>query len=286
MKGIGEFMRIFNYVAVAAFALSCLAAAPAFADNASYSHSQAVYVAHEGCRNCGKCDSAEKKCNRDCANCPKKCGMKSLNLTEEQQKQAKEIFKRAGMAKADVLTDEQKEAIKKFKASKKSEGSEGTRHMGGHPNHPGHMGFPGDPHHMGGHHRHGHMGMPGVELTDEQKAKFRAIDEKAMKDKEALMTDEQKEQMAKFRAIDEKVMKDKEALLTDEQKAQMKKFHERPDGKKMGHRGKSRVPGVELSDEQKAKMKEIQKKADAEFRSILTDEQKKIFDSSRKGKRK
>lgn len=118
-----------------------------------------------------------------------------------------------------------------------------------------------------------------LNLTDEQKAKAKAIFQKAQEDKNALLTDEQKAQMKDRmnKRGDHKDFKGHkkhhkkhhhrfgEGLnLTDEQKAQIQKIDEweKAESKKI------------ITDEQKAKVKEIRKKAKADRMNVLTDEQK------------
>ena len=111
-------------------------------------------------------------------------------ITAEQKAKVKEIKRKAKEDRMNVLTPEQKQQMKEMKAYKH-----------GYKGHHGHH----------GHHHKMHKGnenFRGVELTDEQKAKFKAIDEKARKDFESILTDSQKKTL-------------------DEQKAKMKERRER-----------------------------------------------------------
>ena len=92
-------------------------------------------------------------------------------ITDEQKAKVKEIRKKAKADRMNVLTDEQKKQMEEMKANK-------------HRGHHGH-----------GHHPRMHKGNEryrGVELTEDQKTQFKAIDEKARKDFENILTDEQK----------------------------------------------------------------------------------------------
>ena len=104
-------------------------------------------------------------------------------ITDEQKAKVKEIRKKAHEDRMNVLTDEQKQQMKEMKANRPH----------GHYGHHGHHGK---------HHKmhKGNENFRGIELTDDQKAKFKAIDEKARKDFENILTDSQKKALEEQRA--------------------------------------------------------------------------------------
>ncbi len=138
-----------------------------------------------------------------------------LNLTDEQKAKATAIFQKANEDKKALLTDEQKAQIKapdkrekpenrkliteeqkaKFKDRNKDRNNVFTDEQKKHMDD-----MKANRH---GHHPRMHKGnenFRGVELTEEQKTQFRAIDEKARKDFENILTDSQKKTLEEERA--------------------------------------------------------------------------------------
>ena len=138
-----------------------------------------------------------------------------LNLTDEQKAKASAIFKKANEDKKALLTEEQKAKIKapdkrekpenrkviteeqkaKFKDRNKDRNNFFTDEQKKHVDD-----MKSNRH---GHHTRMHKGndnFRGVELTEEQKTQFRAIDEKARKDFENILTDSQKKTLEEERA--------------------------------------------------------------------------------------
>lgn len=185
-----------------------------------------------------------------------------LNLTDEQKAKAKAIFKKAHEDKNALLTDEQKAKMKE-KMEKR-----------------GHKDFKK--------HKKHHSFGEGLNLTEEQKAKIKQIDEWEKTESRKIITEEQK---AKVKEIKKKAKEDRMNVLTPEQQQQMKEMKAHKHGYKghhghhghhhKMHKGNENFRGVELTDEQKAQFKAIDEKARKDFESILTDSQKKTLDKQK-----
>jgi len=153
-----------------------------------------------------------------------------LNLTNEQKEKAKAIFQKAQDDKKALLTDEQKAQIKDRMEKR------------GHKDFKKHK----------KHHGFGH----GLNLTEEQQAKIKAIDEWEKTESTKIITEEQK---AKVKEIRKKAKEDRMNVLTDEQKQKMKEMkankHKLHGKHHKMHKGNENFRGIELTDDQKTKFK-------------------------------
>ncbi len=166
-----------------------------------------------------------------------------LELTDEQASQVATIMKahRQAMVKQlkEVLNDEQMAKVtKRMKAMGRKHGPRGRK---------------GDP-------------LNGIEVTDEQRAKIKAIRDEMRSKMKAADTKEAKWKLMK--QTREKVSE----VLTDEQRAQMKKNLAKRWGK--GPRGRNGGPlaGLKLTDEQKAKVKAIHEEMGPKLKAAETRE--------------
>jgi Spy/CpxP family protein refolding chaperone len=136
------------------------------------------------------------------------------------------------------------------------------------------------------HRMHGKKQMPGVTLTEEQKAQFKSLNAEHRKQVEELKKQdnitvkESRERMEKLR----KDHREKtQSLLTDEQKAQIKKNNEarKAAREEMAAKQKDRMKTrLGLSDEQSAKLEKQRKVTGEQMKAIrenksLSDEQKR-----------
>ena len=184
-----------------------------------------------------------------------------LNLTNEQKEKAKAIFQKAQDDKNALLTDEQKAQMKE--RMEKRDHKDFKKHKK--------------------HHGFGH----GLNLTEEQQAKIKAIDEWEKTESTKIITDEQR---AKVKEIRKKAKEDRMNVLTDEQKQQMKDMkankHKQHGKHHKMHKGNENFRGVKLTDDQKTKFKAIDEKARKDFEKILTDSQKKALKEARENSRR
>lgn len=184
--------------------------------------------------------------------CPEKCGAgvsqrhDGLNLTDAQKKKAREIFKNAKMEKEALLTDEQKAKMKEMRSPRPKNGKNGMR-------------------------RGVDKRYAGLDLTDEQQAKIKAINEKARREKDSVLTDEQRAKMESLR-------KSRGShRFGDNPAGEQERFHPGDHGRHHGHgprHGHGDPFGVQLTDEQREKFMEIDRNARMQKEAILTDDQK------------
>lgn len=139
--------------------------------------------------------------------------------------------------------------------------------------------------HKGSHKTQRSMMMGKMNLSVEQKAKLKTINEARKNevealDKTALTTDQRK---AKMKEIQEKYQGQVKAVLTPEQQNQMKSFKDKGRGHKEFDKrgeGKEKMESLNLSPDQKASMSKMRESYKGQFQAIkdnksLTDEERK-----------
>ena len=139
--------------------------------------------------------------------------------------------------------------------------------------------------HKGNHKTQRSMMMGKMNLSEEQKAKLKTINEARKNevsalDKTALTTDQRK---AKMKEIHEKYQGQMKSVLTPEQQNEMKSFKgHRGDRKGVDKRGqgKEKMESLNLSPDQKERMTKMRESYKGQFEAIksnksLTDEQRK-----------
>jgi protein CpxP len=108
-----------------------------------------------------------------------------------------------------------------------------------------------------------------LNLTDDQKAKFKQIRESTRAQIEAVLTDDQK---AKLQSLKEQ----RQAMRQQRQAARQQGQPKQP-----GQRAKGMWAALNLSDDQKAKIREIRQDSRKQMEAILTAEQLQQFQQMR-----